>query len=408
MRARWPRRTAGNGWRRTAPVNILGGYGYVPMLATVEQCVEGRAGGCRAAPEGHAGPRIGPATASAPRSAARRWSPTTGSAPATTSIASPVSFRARVTSWRDSRLLRPDPRYRERRRRQRLDAARDGVARRRAAGHCPQYRQSDPGPGRCFRRSVHACRFQRRHHRKRSAGSDGRSRSGAAPVASAVGVFSPTDRRGTRVPKPHPKMLSPSAWHQIHVEHRIRFERRNLPHRPQGDPSRNRFSQEVLGDPSLGYRRSEATRARARTSPSAARRGRGVVGACGGQRRLRLVKQSLQRQEHGVATAAPGVVGGRVRPSRRRARRTDLQPGGEGKARPRAQHLPAIFALRDLAAGKRTRFLRLARPRSGRNPTRHRKPGVSRAEQLPIDAPAQHNLLLPESPTNECCRPAAL
>jgi hypothetical protein len=34
-----------NGWKRLATnsaklVNILGGYGYVPMLASMEQCVE--------------------------------------------------------------------------------------------------------------------------------------------------------------------------------------------------------------------------------------------------------------------------------------------------------------------------------------------------------------------------------
>ena len=42
MRARFPRR---NGWKRLATnsaklVNILGGYGYRPMLASMEACVD--------------------------------------------------------------------------------------------------------------------------------------------------------------------------------------------------------------------------------------------------------------------------------------------------------------------------------------------------------------------------------
>ena len=39
-----------NGWKRLATnsaklVNILGGYGYVPMLATMEQCIDAAASG---------------------------------------------------------------------------------------------------------------------------------------------------------------------------------------------------------------------------------------------------------------------------------------------------------------------------------------------------------------------------
>ena len=58
------------------------------------------------------------------------------------------------------------------------------------------------------------------------------------------------------------------------------------------------------------------------------RQGRGAVRPSCSERRLRLARHSLQRQEHGVATAPSRPVGRRMRPSHRRIGAVDLQLGG--------------------------------------------------------------------------------
>ena len=76
-----------------------------------------------------------------------------------------------------------------------------------------------------------------------------------------------------------------------------------------------------------------------------ASRGRGADLPSCSERRLRLARHSLQRQEHGVTTATSWLVSSRMRPLIG-ASAQSIYNWEEGKARPRAQHMPAIFALR--------------------------------------------------------------
>src|SRR6478735_931706 len=98
-----------------------------------------------------------------------------------------------------------------------------------------------------------------------------------------------------------------------YVEYRIRAERGNLPYLSQRDPPRNHFAEEVLDNPPLRNRRSQAPRARARAPASPSRASRGAVRADRSQRRLRLARHSLQCEEHVVATTSSWLVGSRMR-----------------------------------------------------------------------------------------------
>ena len=60
------------------------------------------------------------------------------------------------------------------------------------------------------------------------------------------------------------------------------------------------------------------------------------------------VKYALQRKEHGRSTAPPGPISRRMRRLSVGASGQSIYNWEDGKARPRAQHLPAIFALRNL------------------------------------------------------------
>ena len=129
-----------NGWKRLATnsaklVNILGGYGYVPMLASMERCVEAAETG-RLRMSARSAPRRPASSRRATRSARRC---------AATALVANDGFSARYdldriagvfsrpgAQARGPVVRRPHPgaRHRQGRRRQRLDAARDGVARR--------------------------------------------------------------------------------------------------------------------------------------------------------------------------------------------------------------------------------------------------------------------------------------
>ena len=144
-----------------------------------------------------------------------------------------------------------------------------------------------------------------------------------------------------------PKMLALPIPHVSHVECRIRFERGNLPHLSQRDPTRNLFPQEVLHNPPLRNRCLEAPSARARAPASPRWPTKGVVSTRCSERRLRFARHPFQRQEHGGPAETPRTFCGPMRPSHRRVGAVGLQLG-RGQGWPRAQYLPAIFALRNL------------------------------------------------------------
>ena len=152
-----------NGWKRLATnsaklVNILGGYGYRPMLASMEACVDAAAR--RQAEAGmtvfRARQAMGRTVRGPALVAKRRVLGALRSRPRRRRVL-PAGAQARrpILCGKDSRA-----RHREGRRRDRLDAARDDVARRRAARAGVELGESDPGAGRGTRRRADARRLR--------------------------------------------------------------------------------------------------------------------------------------------------------------------------------------------------------------------------------------------------------
>ena len=82
--------------------------------------------------------------------------------------------------------------------------------------------------------------------------------------------------------------------------------------------------------------------------------------------RFSAKSMASQRRRLGLSAAECGLLIG--------ASAQSVYNWEEGKARPRAQHLPAIFALRNWANDKRPKFSRAARPRSRYEPRRRFNP----------------------------------
>ena len=162
-----------NGWKRLATnsaklVNILGGYGYVPMLASMEACVDAAAETGRL----QAGMTVFRARHAMGAHGARRprWSRNDGFSARydLDRIAGMFSRPAHKLAGQSYVGQDPGARHREGRRRERLDAARDDVARDRAAGDRVELGEPDPGAGRGARRYDDARRLRARTSPPRS------------------------------------------------------------------------------------------------------------------------------------------------------------------------------------------------------------------------------------------------